>query len=160
MILKNMFNALATVMVGYTDTPGLKCTNGSIRNTAVSYGNYATYTNLSNAMRNITNVTTGAGIVFGDGTSEPSLDDYMLKGNYFAGTGNVDFSYSFDDTGITYTAVCTLTNNTSEDFTVSEVGVQSGNSPTTVLIERTLLDEPITIPAGGIGVVTYTIKLN
>lgn len=55
----------------------------------------------------------------------------------------------------------TITNNNETDITIGEVGIvyQTGSSYS-VLFERTVLESPITIPAGGVGQVTYTIRMN
>lgn len=105
------------------------------------------------------------GIVFGDGAEPVTLNDYTLSGNAFTNhTGTVDFTAAIDeaDISVTMTSVCTLTNTGSEDFTIREVGLYvayGGSTSNPLLYERTLLDSPVTIPASGVGQVTYTIKL-
>ena len=64
----------------------------------------------------------------------------------------------------------TLTNTGSEDFTISELGLVTYAYITNTngycyennfLLERTVLENPITIPAnGGVGQVTYTIRMD
>lgn len=109
------------------------------------------------------------GVVFGTGNTEPTIDDYQMAGEHF-----VDYteSHSFENTivGTTRTLSCryTLTNASTESVTIGEIGL-SGNAYrkssswyyyTGFLLERTVLDSPITIPAGGVGVITYTLKFD
>lgn len=117
------------------------------------------------------NATTGSGIVFGNGTKEVSFDDYALSGDIFTTfTATSAYTFSNDADGLTVTTTVTLTNTGESDFTVAEVGLYgwqtayAGNSSATsvcrFMVERTVLDTPVTIPAGGIGQVTYTIRMN
>ena len=109
------------------------------------------------------------GVIFGTGNTEPTIDDYQMAGEHF-----VDYteSHSFKNTidGTTRTLSCryTLTNTSTESVTIGEIGL-SGNAYrkngawyyyTGFLIERTALDSPVTIPAGGVGVITYTLKFD
>lgn len=111
-----------------------------------------------------------AGVSFGTGNTPPSFDDYALSGDAVT---SVSFTLmrqcEVDDNGCTLTCVYTITNTGSEDVTIGEVGIwgrydyyySSGNRRAVYpLIERTVLDTPVTIPAGGVGQVTYTIRMN
>lgn len=106
----------------------------------------------------------GVGIVLGDGTTPPTIDDYKLSGTVITGvTGLMDIAKSCDDEGATVTFNITVINNNSEEITVGEVGACSlvgGTNAYTVMYDRTVLDAPVTIPAGGVGQVTYTIRMN
>ena len=120
-----------------------------------------------------TSQSTAEGVVFGTGTSAPTEDDYSLSGNLIAGlsTNNVTTTSSFDVDvdGCTYTCVYTISNTTGSDITIGEIGicsymngkfaVSTSNRYIPVLIERTVLDSPVSIPAGGVGQVTYTIRI-
>lgn len=113
------------------------------------------------------------GVCFGDGTSEPTPDDVCLSGTHHTGITSAncikDVTYSVDDNGdYILTANYTITNTTDADITIAEVGMaQSGtyfkggyNYYLPVLVERTLLETPITIPVDNVGKVTYTIRLS
>ena len=74
-----------------------------------------------------------------------------------------------DDSGGGTTATYTITNNGSEAVTIAEVAIMariltdangSNAAATLQLWERTVLDYPVTIPAGGIGQVTYTVRMD
>ena len=109
------------------------------------------------------------GVIFGTGNTEPTIDDYQMAGEHF-----VDYteSHTYESTlnGTTKTLSCryTLTNTSTESVTIGEVGlstyayreVSSNYYYSGFLLERTALDSPITIPAGGVGVITYTLKFD
>lgn len=107
------------------------------------------------------------GVLFGDNATPARYEDTKLLGNLFT-NGSVSYAQSVNETEdgkyVELTTVYTITNTGDSDFTVAEVGIVSGgnyaNFSRTYLMDRTVLDEPVTIPAGGVGVVTYTIRLN
>lgn len=110
------------------------------------------------------------GLMFGSGSAEPTMDDYTIE----AVTGlNITYVKTYeavDDSGSS-TVVYTVSNTNSEEVTISEVGLfsrlyaRSSATATgvstygTFLLERTVLDEPVTIPAGGVAQITYTISM-
>lgn len=114
------------------------------------------------------------GVLFGSGNVAPTKDDYTLSGTVLTNfTSSYMQSFSFGDDGsTTVTTVYTITAPSSEDITIGEVGIYtkmtygqvSGQTGSTylyqpILIERTALDSPITIPANGVGQVTYSITI-
>lgn len=116
--------------------------------------------NAANAT-NGTNNNYGSGVYFGNGTTPPTLDDYTFSGEILKNAGATSsVNIEEDDDGATYTAVYTISNTGDTDFTVSEVGLVWAYSTYRILFERTVLDTPVTIPAGGVGQVTYTIRFN
>lgn len=112
-------------------------------------------------------LTSNPGVILGDGDTPPTSDDYKLAGNLVSG-----FTYSktlkqvASDTAVTVKAVYTITNTNSTAITIKEIGLIG--APTTspsastskTLFDRTVLDTPVTIPAGGVGQVEYTITFN
>lgn len=104
-------------------------------------------------------------VVLGDGSDEPKIDDYKLSGNIITGiSSTVSRNVSTDGDDAIISSVFTVTNNNSNDITISEVaycgnvcGISTGGAAG--LFERTVLESPITIPAGGVGQVTYTIRI-
>lgn len=102
------------------------------------------------------------GAVFGTGDTTPTFDDYKLSGDLVT-TINASGStvVTQDDDGYTYVCTYTISNTGSADITIKEVGlILYGRANSSFLIERTVLDSPLTIPAGGIGQVEYTIRMN
>jgi hypothetical protein len=108
------------------------------------------------------------GVIFGTGTTPATEDDYNLSGELITTlSGSASVTVTADDNnGVVITAVYPLTNTGSAAVTIGEMGIicsshNSGNNGASykVMYERTVLDEPITIPAGGVGTVTYTLNL-
>ena len=104
----------------------------------------------------------GKGIAFGADNTPPTAEDYTITpiANL---NGTVSSSTQFSDGQVVRTATITLTNNNTESVTIREVAAVTLYSNTTsknYLLDRTVLDEPVTIPAGGIGQVVYTITFN
>lgn len=112
------------------------------------------------------------GLFFGSGNDPATVDDYKLSGSTIQ---NISFSYTNNSTyaedGSSVDVVYnyTITNNNAEAITIGEVGLfaeatwcTSYNTYTHhyYMFERTAFESPITIPAGGVGQVTYTIQLN
>lgn len=108
----------------------------------------------------------GGGVLFGTGDAAPTMDDYKLDGDIIS-----DFSYSaavtktFDDDNATVTALYTVTNTGTAPMTIKEIGLvvcgsSSNGAANRTLLERTVLETPITIEPGGVGQVTYTIRMN
>ena len=108
------------------------------------------------------------GIGLGTGTTEPLPTDYNLSGNRLLSNLGVTINKNktYNDDGCKHSSVITVTNNNSSDITITEVAwfgyiYQSNTSSFSVaMFDRTLLDEPLTIPAGGTGQITYTIDFN
>ena len=118
----------------------------------------------------VTNFSVSYGVCFGNGTAPESYNDYTMSGELMTSyTESQTITGSEDELGCTKTALYTITNSGSEPFTISEVGligyvyVRSADYSSryiydNILLERTLLDVPITIEAGGVGQVTYTLR--
>ena len=102
------------------------------------------------------------GVILGTGDTAPSIDDYKLSGDLITTISAIgDISVTQDDNGCTFEGIYSVTNSSSEDVTVKEIGLlMTGAYSGRFLVERTVLDTPVTIPAGGIGQVTYTIRMN
>lgn len=114
----------------------------------------------------------GYGIVFGSGNAPATIDDYKLSGDPISGiTNSYTKESTFAENGSLgdISIVYTITNNNETDITIGEIGyftenyVQMANGKmrhVAYLWERTALESPITIPAGGVGQVEYTIRMN
>lgn len=102
------------------------------------------------------------GFVFGDGDAPESFDDFKMAGNHFTTfTYTCSKTVTVEEDCITSTHLFTLTNTGTEAFTIREVGqfnYPGSAKDKSCLLERTVLKSPVTIPAGGIGQVTYTMK--
>ena len=113
-----------------------------------------------------TTLSNYGGVILGDGDTPPTSDDYKLAGNIVTG-----FDYSktltrvVSETAVTATAVYTITNANSTEINIKEIGLignahSNAGSSKIFLLDRTVLDTPVTIPAGGVGQVEYTITFN
>ena len=108
----------------------------------------------------------GTCIVVGDGDATPTINDYNLSGNSITGIVS-STSTVRKPNGVEKRF--TVTNNNSNEIIIKEICYFSqggwssdiGNtSGVTLLLDRTVLDTPVTIPAGGVGQVVYTITFN
>lgn len=135
--------------------------------------NYSDFGNKTVVTYNSLNrVWGGYGLLFGTDNTPPTVDDYKLAGDVITNcTYSMTRTSAIAEDGSegTLTNVYTITNNNDAEITIGEIGLYSEqcwwtayNTYTSypVLFERTALETPITIPAGGVGQITYTIKMN
>jgi hypothetical protein len=102
------------------------------------------------------------GIVLGTGTTPATVDDYWLEHIIKSGL-NVQIT-NMSQHGI-YRLILTITNESDSSITIGEIGAQVpavcvGASKRAFMMDRTVLDTPVTIPSGGIGKIEYEIKIN
>lgn len=105
------------------------------------------------------------GIVLGSGTTPATINDYCLESRI---TSNLTCSTTITkNENNDRVLIITATNSGNSDIVIGEVGYHGSapvsaqsSSSTAVLIERTVLDSPITIAPGGVGQIIYTIKMN
>lgn len=171
MFLRNWYKAIGQVMASmsakttYVTTSGSEFSlNNAIDNTVVQLG-YPSDNYFAPAMKKVrTAISTYGGVIFGSGTIPPTIDDYNLSGSLLTTiTASVNYNFTTDDSGVCYEAVYTITNTGASEITIGEIGLLAGGDSAPnkkFLVERTVLDNPVTIPAGGIGQVTYTIRMN
>lgn len=107
------------------------------------------------------------GVVIGSGRMQPTLNDYKLESIILSDslTASSTLTRIKNNGYVTQTALITITNGGTSDVTIGEIGLLMNTSTSTadsacVLLERTVLDTPVTIPAGGVGQVTYTVQFN
>lgn len=119
-----------------------------------------------------------SGVAFGTGTTAPTENDYTIESIISSGltlSSTPSKQYYFDSENDKYYVYYdfTLANNTESDISISEVclfatiypGDTKGVTPSTsvynnfsILIDRTVLETPIVIPAGESGVVRYSME--
>ena len=113
------------------------------------------------------------GVSFGTGTTPSTVSDYFLESilgdTQISVTVPSAVTFSRVDTFDEYSVSFGVTNITDEAITISEVGLIAnplyGGSPTSssnvyTLVDRTVLDAPVTIPAGQSKQIAYTIRFN
>ena len=172
MIVKNWYKLLGSAMVtkNTVDTAQVTMYDGSLAYVRGDYNSDTLTFNASgsssgrHAALDKTPTNIAQGVVFGDGDTAPTFNDYGLAGNQFTTfTATKSVSYEVTDNGTKITALYTIT-NTGEEFTIREVCAFAtpyiNDYWRPLMVERTVLDTPVTIPAGGIGQVTYPIQMN
>ena len=127
--------------------------------------NVSIQTAVNSVKTNLNHYTSG--VLFGTGDTPASLDDYKLAGDVIQNiAASIHKTYTYSEAQPSLKAVYTITNNNEAAITIKEVALNlqfnytSDNSTTGCVIDRTVLDTPVTIPAGGVGQVEYTITLN
>lgn len=130
-------------------------------NSAFPYtGTWALQTNANNA-----------GFCVGSGTTAADEDDYDLESQITSGiSASVVVNPGLDESDNPYVAYdLTITNTGSESITIGEIGFKQSLYTTTAadgtsfsnrtfLLDRTVLDTSVTIPAGSYAVIRYTLK--
>lgn len=145
-------------------TTEITLTNISGDNKTTSLTYYSVHSFI-NSLNNIKTDPTQDSITFirvGTGTTEPTEDDYKLE-NYATGLtrDSVVTAIGSNDSKKIYTA--TFSNTTDADITVTEIGFftncyyRSGSDNDNFLLDRIVLDTPITIPAGESKAITYEL---
>lgn len=172
MITKNYYKILAAAFGTTTSLVSYKTYNNTEK--AVSTTNliyhlmwntrtydYASIANLRESL------TSYGGVILGTGDTPPTFDDYKLAGDIISGfVYTSTLSANSDENGVTLKAKYTITNNNASEITIKELGLINGMGGSTFtasekgLLDRTVLDNPVTIPAGGVGQVEYTITFN
>lgn len=118
------------------------------------------------AMRNWSWSKNQHGVSFGTGTTPPTASDYFLENILTSTSISVAtpsaVSFSRVDTYEEYSVTFGVTNKTDNAITITEVGLIAAlqSSGSYALVDRTVLETPITIPAGQSKQITYTIRFN
>ena len=127
-----------------------------------SYNNLFPLTIFSNTFA--TKKTAG-GLHFGDGSAQPTSDDYYLSGNQITTLSRSSQVLDCSAEGDTAKTVFTFTvkNTGTSAVTVREIAWVmplrvSGNSDKYFMLDRTVIDEPVTIAAGDYAIIRYTIS--
>lgn len=150
----------------FPESQSIKNTNGETR--WVSYVNGNLYNTLDPQYND-----RWSGVSFGSGTTPPTLDDYKIESIFNNQQINASLTRrvrGIDSNGKPYMELTYIvTNKSNASITVSEVAtvtyniaVCSSYSDTSannndILIDRTLLDTPITIPVGDSASIKYRI---
>lgn len=164
MLTKNWYR-VTSMMVFATSTnsgDGAICKNMKGTTTQISPGSFLNlFGYYSGTLK--TAIATGSsanGVFFGTGDATPTVDDYTLAGDVISGISITASKNSVGkelDAGYAeLTTVYGISNNNTEEVTVREIALAYYGC----ILDRTVLDTPVTIPAGGIGQVTYTIRMN
>lgn len=169
MVTRNFLNILAMALQAGSDRGGVpgRAVNGESR-----YFN-GTLSFLSSPTKDVTKDANAAGISVGTGNTAATEDDWQLESTLTSGI-NITLTatvYGNDAPGIPYVQYSvTVTNTGSEPITVKEIGYKqtvgsvrypgaaNDSSSKVFLLDRTVLDTPVTIAAGDAGIITYKLR--
>lgn len=103
------------------------------------------------------------GVAFGNGTAQPTKNDYTLSGSIFntVSVATKTSTSTVDGNTVTVTKTYYLNNTGATDFTISEVATFASGAAVgcAAMIDRTLLDSPVTISSGGVGKIVYSVSM-
>lgn len=163
MLLRNYYNQLHSFFSEQTITNGLKLPDGTLANcccpsSTQSFTIARTFTSASATART---GYSSYGFIVGSGRTPASVEDYCLE-SLITSSLYLSVVQSTDGDG-NYIWVGTLTNKASEPITVGEIGIlmscyNKSSSSCTCLVERTVLDEPLTLGAGESGFISYKVR--
>ena len=147
-----------TKMVGADGTTEVSSSYGYMQRSAAKDQVYCALGNVLTALP-----TRYGGVLFGTGTTPPTLNDYTISGEAVKNLSvSVAYKETDDESVHTLEILYTITNVATEPVTIGEIAAFCGTGINAkgALLERTVLDSPVTIPAGGVGQVTYTVRMN
>ena len=169
--LKNLMNLLFISDGSNTQSPGTieaKDFSGTTRYLTPCFSNFPYQIPV-----NFNTSLTAGGYKVGTGTTAPTENDYHLTNQITSGiTGStIVFNRGTDSDGNPWiAAIITLTNSTASDITITEAGIvatfygsttagTTTNSTSNFLIDHTLLQTPLVVPANGNAVLRYERKV-
>lgn len=173
MITKNFKARLATILQTNGSSKGwlsVKDTEGTTRYLGCSVPGYNIFP--GTCTQNIS-FGSSSGIWLGSGNTPASEEDYNLESRITSGlsAASPSLTEGIDGSGNLYLEmVFLLSNTTSSDITVREIGyVQDfrlantqgdtmANTNRNVMLDRTVLATPVTVPANDSAAIKYTLK--
>ena len=166
MLTKNFYSYIRAAF--QKTSASFKTISGTVSNTTLNSDNPPFKT-----MNSWTASSNSCGVAFGTGTTPATPSDYFLESILSSTEIGVStpsaVSFSRFDTYEEYSVTFGITNKTDSAIVISEVGLitepyylANGNNYTHIraLVDRTVLDTPVTIPAGQSKQITYTIRFN
>ena len=168
MVTKNFYKMLAAMMANLQDFTATSFTGSAVTMNEYNWETRFEWDKLLSKLQ--TSANSSNGVVLGDGDTPPTFEDYSLAGNTisnFTFTASIN-RLNIDNSGTTIKALYTITNNNSAEITIKEIGLivnatqysSSNGAEKKIVLDRTVLDTPVTIPSGGVGQVEYTITFN
>ena len=169
MLTKNFYNWLLSATSMKTVQNGVVDTSGKTHNILYSSSRVDKIFTGANIIRSSN--STVEGVYIGTGTTPATTDDYKLEAQINSGYSQAyadSVSINVDADGVSVFASIALTNTSTEAFTISEIGLagkvcnssSSSSNTCLALIDRTVLEEPITINPNETKTLTYTIRMN
>jgi hypothetical protein len=174
MVTRNFLNVLAMTLESGNNAGCLKCldVSGKIRFLTGKFNNNSVFP--YNPSQIFTLSASSAGISIGTGSTAASEDDYNLEATITSGVNVVltGTSYGAENPWFPYIKYdLTITNTGANPLVVTEVGYKqtfltsqilgSGRTESSILLlDRCVLDTPVTIAPGDAGIVTYRLQTN
>lgn len=159
-MITKQYHRLISSAIFFANMSSLVDVNGNVWS-----GSYATDVPKFQYLSSLrTSYASDGGVLLGTGDDEPSMNDYQLSGSIITGLNATTVLHAaFDDNAASRMVEFTLSNITSIDKTIKEVAYiakvwTSGNTGY-FMLDRTVLAEPLTIPAGGVGKLRYMIEI-
>ena len=173
MFTKNWYKALAATATQtsgkdtYTAIDGVTTNLVTNNEYYIQYGRDTETKQCPSIYRMRTSYSSSSGVILGTGNTPPTIDDCKLSGDLVTGyIYSVTVTHNIDEYGVTSTALYTITNTSSKTITIGEIGLMAvlssggANAQSQALVERTVLEAPLTIEPEGVGQLTYTIRFN
>lgn len=163
MVTRNWYNYFKATRVRKRIPDGVKLENGST--TYAGWNSTVSSDAITHYCGNVQLSTSQAGVILGSGSTPATFDDYKLESQITTGLSGTTVNSADED--YNRVSTITLTNTSGGSITIGEIGIrafiytgENSSSMSVALIERTVLDTPVTIEPGGVGQVTYTISMN
>ena len=161
MLTKN-FYALMRTALGKTSSTitNIENTTGTVSMSSSTSNWYGVFSSMNYYETNGTQY-----VRFGSGTTPATVNDYKLESLIDSGiTVAQPSKVTTEQTDSYILWTVTFGVSASAEITISEIGLISKarlpSGETNTLVDRTVLDTPITIPAGQSKQITYTIRFN
>ena len=173
MLTRNFYTALYTCMTKQTLENAIATTTNNAQNSSLDSPTYGTANYPNNVLQcffsktvctaNSPNVNS---VAFGTGNTPPSLSDYWLSGNLITDIAIVGqgITRANTDGGVSFTSKLTVENTGSDTIVINEMAIialcyKGGNSTGPAMLDRTVLDTPLTLAPGEQGTIDYKINL-
>lgn len=174
MVTRNFLNILAMVLESGNQMGCLRCldVNGYARFLSGNFYNTAVFPYKAEGTFTLNPLS--AGISIGTGTTPVSEDDYNLASTITSGVNVVLTGTSYGTESPYYPFIkydLTVTNTGANPLVVTEAGYKqtvqatraigsTAKANTVLLLDRCVLDTPVTIAPGDAGIVTYRLQTN
>ena len=168
MLTNNFYHLQSAHAISTSISGKVVNTSGSVVN-ANAYNTEYYFTNLLAVGYDVVFSHDAIGVVVGRGNTPASKADYCLENIITSGLKQQKTTYAtkFLDGGAEVVKVFILENTSDADITISEIGTvgrtftdRNTSSVARVMVDRTVLDTPVTIPAGEMKTISYSIRLN
>lgn len=167
MFTNNYYVLFKSCVGGVAITQGATATDGTKQDVAISNNQGALFFPMNITTTSSSYVSrskTSSGWAFGTGQTPPTLDDYWLSGTQITTLEIRSVIAEYTDKACEVKKTYTLQNTGTETVTIREMaaiasGYKSYNSTFPTMINRIVLDTPLTLAPDEQGVITYTFTL-